>query len=336
MGHASTLNKRIAPMLLPEGRWHRVSQPFAAAQASWLHIGPLAHEARLLDFLSVFRGGVSMLLPHAFPHDCPQGRRRMLLAIYRRCRLLLVPTQKVADTLAVCGIQPRCIYVLGGYPCEPMRTLRPVASGGPCRLLMCGYLDRDSGADRLPLLLQHCRRNRLTVHLTAAGCMDESLAARLAAAGATVHRGFLGEGHFHTLLRQADMLLLPYRKQVDTPQIHLAMEHGLPVLRTPQVADWNGGTQAPGAALPWQPAAWCLALQEAVAKLNSLRTQALAYAAQSRQRLLTDMPAIRAALQAPDMPAAEACDGGLNEWSLAGNPGRAGAFQPCQGFAALD
>lgn len=334
IGHASVLNERLMSMLCPDAGWRISRQPFAAA-ADWLHIGPVKHEARLLGFLALYRGGVSMLLPHAFPHECPEIRRRMLLAIYRRCQMLFVPTQKVADILAAHGVQRQCLHVLGGYPCQTKLALAGGRVGNKmdCRLLMAGYLDKDSGVDRLPALLKQCRDRGMKVSLIAAGCMQTSVAKALAGAGAEVRPGFLSEAHYHALLAQADMLLLPYRKRVDTPQAQMAMEHGLPVLRTPQVADWNGKTDMAGQALAWRPLTWSLALEDSLARLKELRAQALRCAMQSRQRLFADILTIRSAL---DARVAAANVGGLHEWRFAGNHGRAGAFQPRQGFVALD
>lgn len=258
-GHARELAARMTALAGERPVWVADPRRIRSSAARLLYIAELKQAEALAEALEGFAGRVIVQAQHALPHKLTESRKRAILAVYSCADRILVPHGKAAHALAALGVERDRILILQGYPYRRSTVSLPRAQKSGA-LLAVGYHSKASGMDRL-IELARLGRFRGGMPMLVAGTMDERDARALRRNGCRVIRGFLSEREMARLLASSGCLLMPYRKQAESPLVNRAIEAGVPVLRTPGVRDWNASANAPGLCLPWHSGRWLEAAQ---------------------------------------------------------------------------
>lgn len=287
-GHASAYASRL--WRLAGARQVRLDAPEALADASGhVHIAEFKQAERLAAALAHGTATLSLQVSHVFPHDCPSARRQAIEAIYARAQWIFTSTPALAAEFHSLGYTSALALCDYPYLADAGLPWRKARAGG--RFLAAGYQDDSTGLDRLVEIgaaLSAMGRRQLMI----CGPVSKEDAADARAAGCIVEAGFIAEERLRQLMLGADALLMPYRKAVNSPLLNLANECGLPVLRTPTVADWCGRSDAAGQIAEWQVDGWLKLLASWDQGLNMMRAEAAALVRQGRQRLCRQLTSL--------------------------------------------
>jgi glycosyltransferase involved in cell wall biosynthesis len=203
---------------------------------------------RLLDMRLVWT--VHNVLPHrpVFANDVTARR-----ALVAASDLVIAHSQQALDELAGLGARPRRSAVIPHGPIttgRPSAALRLPGSGpGPRQFLHFGTVQEYKGAEEL-LAAFAALPPDVAAHLTVAGqCASGRLRAvlaqraRLAPGRVTLQLERVPEAELASLLAQADVVVLPFRRVTTSGSAHLALSHGRPLVvpGLPALADLPEG-----------------------------------------------------------------------------------------------
>lgn len=262
-GHARDMAARLIDLSGCGAEWFDQPEQVDGFNSGLLYLAEIKYTEALSDAVSGFDGRVVAQLMHAVPHHCSPTRMQALLRLYHRADTLLVPHDGIAEQLSAMGVEKSKITILNSYPYHKFHRPALRRGRGKRLLLALGFHGRDSGVDRLAEL-SGCFGSDAGFTIIVAGKMDRSDELRLRRQGCKVFNRFLDERRMQKWLLRGDYLLMPYRKRVESPLVNRAIEAGIPVIRTPDVTDWNGCSEFDGEQLAWDVTDWHAAIKHAL------------------------------------------------------------------------